>query len=274
MTEINQIKITYFKKYLRENGCSENTIRSYSSTASNFLSKYDTVTSDNLINYRNYLLNSGKSSTVNQRINAINQYIKYENNGIANAHLIKVRRSIYIDNVISNEEYQLFKEQLLKEKKYKLYFLIRFMASTGMRISEVLQLTTDDIRIGHCNIRSKGNKERRVYIPSALSYEAMMWMTEYHVNSGYVFINRFGERMSSSGARYLIKHYGMKYGIPESHLHPHAFRHRFALNFIGVHKDISMLSDLLGHESIETTRIYLKKTADEQKDLINLIVNW
>lgn len=274
MTEINEIKIFYFKKYLRENGCSENTIRSYSSTAYSFLAKYDTVTSDNLINYRNYLLNSGKSSTVNQRINAINQYIKYENNGIANAHLIKVRRSIYIDNVISNEEYQLFKEQLLKEKKYKLYFLIRFMASTGMRISEVLQLTTDDIRIGHCNIRSKGNKERRVYIPSALSYEAMMWMTEYHVNSGYVFINRFGERMSSSGARYLIKHYGMKYGIPESHLHPHAFRHRFALNFIGVHKDISMLSDLLGHESIETTRIYLKKTADEQKDLINLIVNW
>ena len=66
----------------------------------------------------------------------------------------------------------------------------------------------------------------------------------------------------------------LKYGIPESHLHPHAFRHRFALNFISVHKDISMLSDLLGHESIETTRIYLKKTADEQKNLIDLIVNW
>lgn len=274
MTEINQIKIIYFKKYLRENGCSENTIRSYSSTASNFLSKYDTVTSDNLIKYRDCLLHSGKSSTINQRINAINRYIKYENNGIASAHLIKVRRTIYIDNVISNEEYELFKEKLLKEKKYKLYFLIRFMASTGMRISEILQLTTDDIRIGHCNMRSKGNKERRIYIPSALSYEAMMWITEYHISTGYVFMNQYGDRMSASGARYLIKHYGMKYGIPESHLHPHAFRHRFALNFINIHKDISMLSDLLGHESIETTRIYLKKTADEQKNLIDLIVNW
>ena len=274
MTEINEIKIIYFKKYLQENGCSENTIRSYSSTAYSFLSKYDTVTSENLIDYRNSLLNSRKSSTINQKINAINRYIKFENNGTANANLIKVHRAVYIDNVISNEEYELFKKQLLKDKKYKLYFLIRFMASTGMRISEVLQLTTDDIRIGHCNIRSKGNKERRIYIPSALSYEAMLWMTEYNINNGYIFINQYGGRMSPSGVRYLIKHYGSKYGIPESHLHPHAFRHRFALNFINVHKDISMLADLLGHESIETTRIYLKKTADEQKNLINLIVNW
>lgn len=274
MTELNKIKIVYFKKYLRESGCSENTIRSYSSTASHFLSTYNDITPDNLINYRDYLLNSKKSSTTNQKINAINRYIKFENNGTANANLIKVRKAVYIDNVISNEEYELFKDRLLKDKKYKLYFLIRFMASTGMRISEVLQLTTDDIRIGHCNIRSKGNKERRVYIPSALAYEALMWMVEYHIPSGYIFTNHFGEKMTPSGARYLIKHYGIIYDIPESHLHPHAFRHRFALNFISVHKDISMLSDLLGHESIETTRIYLKKTADEQQDLINLIVNW
>ena len=274
MTEINEIKITYFKKHLRENCYSENTIRSYSSTVTQFLSTYDIVTSDNLVQYRNYLLTSGKSSTINQKINAINRYVKFENNGVANAHLIKVRRDIYIDNVITNEEYELFKEQLLKDKKYKLYFLIRFMASTGMRISEVLQMTTDDIRIGHCNIRSKGNKERRVYIPSSLSYEAMMWMAECNIKPGFIFTNRYEKCITPSGARYLIKHYGLKYGIPESHLHPHAFRHRFALNFINVHKDISMLSDLLGHESIETTRIYLKKTADEQKNLIDLIVNW
>ena len=116
MTEINKIKINYFKKYLRENGCSENTIRSYSSTASHFLSKYEAVTSENLIDYRNSLLNSRKSSTINQKINAINRYIKFENNGTANANLIKVRRAVYIDNVISNVEDEIKATQEERQK--------------------------------------------------------------------------------------------------------------------------------------------------------------
>ena len=274
MTEENKNKVINYKKYLQESGKSENTVRSYLAAVSGFLSDYGYLSTDNLLSYRQALIVSCKASTVNQRMNAINSFIKYENSDISNNCLIKIRKSTCIDNVITKEEFDLLKKNLLKDKKYKLYFLVRYMASTGMRISEVLILTVDDIRRGYLNIQSKGNKERRVYIPSALSHETMCWLMEGNIYDGFIFRNKQGNRLGSSGARYLIKHYGIKYGIEESHLHPHAFRHRFALNFMEVHKDISLLSDLLGHESIETTRIYLKKTADEQRRLIDAIVNW
>lgn len=274
MTEENKSKVLEYRRYLYESGRAENTVRSYSSVISGFLSEYGCLSTTNLLNYRQDLLASCKASTVNQRMNAMNSYMKFEDSDISNNCLIKIKKSTCIDNVITNEEFDLLKTNLLKDKKYKLYFLVRYMASTGMRISEVLTLTVDDIRRGYLNIQSKGNKERRVYIPSALSQETMYWLIEGNVYGGFIFRNKQGKRLGSSGARYLIKHYGMKYGIEESHLHPHAFRHRFALNFMEVHKDISLLSDLLGHESIETTRIYLKKTADEQRRLIDAIVNW
>lgn len=274
MTELNKRKLLYFEQYLKEDGCSENTIKSYIATATYFLSEYDSVTSENLIHYRNYLLYKNKSSTINQRINAINRFIKFEDIGVKRPPLVKIQKNTVAKNIITQEEYDLLKSKLLQDKKYKVYFLIRFMASTGMRISEVLELKVEDI-ISECfAIKSKGNKERLIFIPSILSRDALIWIDSCELQQGYVFTNRNGKKLTSSGARYLIKHYGVKYGIPESHLHPHAFRHRFALNFIDTRRDISMLSDLLGHESIETTRIYLKKSSDEQKRMIDQIVNW
>ena len=274
MTDYNRAEIMHFKQYLRERGCSENTVRSYSSVVTFFLSNYGSVTTENLIKYKRYLTDNSKSSTVNQRINAINKFIKFENKETQVIPLIKIKRVTYLDNVITNEEYELFKRRLLEEKKYKLYSLIRLLAATGMRISEALDLKAEDVITGYYDIRSKGDKERRVFIPSPFIQEAISWMGRDGIFNGYLFTNQSGRRLSASGARYLIKHYGVRYGIPQEHLHPHAFRHRFALNFMGNQKDISMLSDLLGHESIETTRIYLKKTADEQKILINQVVNW
>lgn len=274
MTEFNRIEIILFKKYLRERECSENTIRSYSSAVTFFLSNYDSITSENLIKYRRYLTDNLKSSTVNQRINAINKFIKFENKETQVIPLIKIKRVTYLDNVITNEEYELFKRRLLEEKKYKLYSLIRLLAATGMRISEALDLKAEDIIAGYYDIRSKGDKERRVFIPSPLVREVVSRMTQDGIFYGYLFTNQSGGKLSASGARYLIKYNGMRYGLPQEHLHPHAFRHRFALNFMENQKDISTLSDLLGHESIETTRVYLKKTADEQKLLINQVVNW
>ena len=274
MTEYNKMEIARFKQYLKERGCSENTIRSYSSAVAFFLSNYGSITSESLLKYRDYLISNLKSSTINQRINAINKFIKFEKKESQSIQLVKIKRVTYIDNVITNEEYELFKECLLENKKYKLYFLVRVLAATGMRISEALELKVENIVAGYCDIRSKGDKERRVFIPSILTREVISWLSQDGIFSGYLFTNRSGEKLSTSGARYLIKYYGVKYGIIQEHLHPHAFRHRFALNFIEIDKDISTLSDLLGHESIETTRVYLKKTSDEQKRLINQIVIW
>ena len=92
--------------------------------------------------------------------------------------------------------------------------------------------------------------------------------------SGYLFLNRSGGRISIRGISLLIKRYAIEYGLNPNTVHPHAFRHLYAKNFLDRHNDLALLADLLGHESIATTRIYLRKSTLEQRNLINQIVDW
>ena len=97
---------------------------------------------------------------------------------------------------------------------------------------------------------------------------------ELKIESGYIFLNRFGDRITTRGISQQLKNYAVKYGLDPKVVYPHSFRHRFAKNFLDKYNDISLLADLMGHESIETTRIYLRKTASEQQKLVDEIVTW
>lgn len=88
------------------------------------------------------------------------------------------------------------------------------------------------------------------------------------------FLNRFGERITVRGISQQLKNYAYKYGLNPKVVYPHSFRHRFAKNFLEKFNDISLLADLMGHESIETTRIYLRKTSSEQQAIVDKVVTW
>ena len=92
--------------------------------------------------------------------------------------------------------------------------------------------------------------------------------------SGYIFLNRFGERITTRGIAQQLKHFAGKYGMNKEVVYPHSFRHRFAKNFLDRFNDLALLADLMGHESIETTRIYLRRTASEQQKIVDKVVNW
>ena len=108
----------------------------------------------------------------------------------------------------------------------------------------------------------------------ALQEEALAWLNEIHRDSGFIFLNRFGERITTRGISGQLKKLAVQYGIDPAVVYPHSFRHRFAKSFLDRCSDIAFLADLMGHESIETTRIYLRKTATEQRLLVDNIVNW
>ena len=120
----------------------------------------------------------------------------------------------------------------------------------------------------------KGGKLRRLYIPAALKNEASDWLHSINRTSGYLFLNRFGERITTRGIAQQLKNYARKYGLDEKVVYPHSFRHRYAKNFLEKYNDIALLADLMGHESIETTRIYLRKTASEQQNIVDTVVTW
>ena len=152
--------------------------------------------------------------------------------------------------------------------------MVRFLAATGARVSELIQIKIEHIHVGYFDIYSKGGKYRRLFIPKKLRLEAEKWVSEQGRASGYLFLNRFGERITSRGISQQLKNYAAKYGMNLKVVYPHSFRHRFAKNFLEKYNDISLLADLMGHESIETTRIYLRKSSLEQQIIVDKVVTW
>ena len=108
-------------------------------------------------------------------------------------------------------------------------------------------------------------------IPTQLQEELLNWLNR---KSGYVFLNKYGQRITARGLSSRLTYYARKYGMNEHVVHPHAFRHLYAKKFLERYQDIALLADLLGHKNISTTRIYLRKSSTEQWRLINQIVDW
>jgi site-specific recombinase XerD len=148
------------------------------------------------------------------------------------------------------------------------------LAATGARVSELVQIKVEHIKTGYFDLYTKGGKLRRLYIPKKLRIETLRWLEETKQTSGYLFLNRFGNRITTRGISQQLKNYAGKYRLDKKVVYPHSFRHRFAKNFLEKYNDIALLADLMGHESIETTRIYLRRTTSEQQALVDKIVTW
>lgn len=263
-----------YQDYLIKNNKSANTIRVYTFAIRQFYERYEVLTEHNLQLYKLFLLEHYKPRTVNLRIRAINSYLEFSNSDYPKMIMIKMQQQNFLENVISQADYEYLKNCLKRDGEAMCYFVVRFMAATGARVSEVTQFTAEDVGRGHKDLYSKDNKIRRLYIPKALKDDAGRWLKREGRTSGPIFLNRYGNVITSCGIRSRLKHFSALYGLDASVMHPHAFRHRFAKNFIEQCGDIALLSDLLGHENIETTRVYLRRTSTEQQKIINAVVDW
>lgn len=267
--------IEEFRKSLKQTNLSTNTIDSYTRSINQFLVMYEnSITKKNLISYKNFLIENYKPKTVNLRIQALNKYLEFEKKENLKLKYIKVQQRTFLENVISDADYKFFKNKLKRDGKMNWYFVVRYLAATGARISELIQIKVEHIEDGYLDIYGKGSKVRRIYIPKALRNETLTWLKESNIDSGYFFLNRIGTRITARGIAYQLKTFAIEYGINPKVVYPHSFRHRFAKNFLEKYNDIALLADLMGHDSIETTRIYLRKTATEQQELVDRIVTW
>ena len=180
----------------------------------------------------------------------------------------------YIYPAIINADYKFLKTRLKADGYDEWYFVVWFMAATGARVSELLHIKAEHVQIGHLDLYSKGGKIRRLYIPKNLRMEATKWLKDKGVASGYIFLNRFGDQITTRGIAQQLKHFAEKYGMNKEVVYPHSFRHRFAKNFLDRFNDLALLADLMGHESIETTRIYLRRTASEQQKIVDKVMSF
>lgn len=263
-----------FKKYLREKNLSSNTISSYLFTVKMFLSQYKSISKGNVLAFKGFLLEKYKAKTVNLRIQAINKYLEFLGKKDLQITAVKIQQKPYLENVISDADYEFLKKSLKKDNNYEWYFVIRFLAATGARVSELIQIKVEHIVLGHLDLYSKGGKIRRIYIPESLKKEAIKWIKSINRDTGYLFTNNRGNVITTRGIAIQLKKIALKYGINPNVVYPHSFRHRFAKNFIEKYNDISLLADLMGHDSIETTRIYLRRTSTEQREIVDRVITW
>jgi integrase len=266
--------IDKFKNYLDKTNLSKNSKSAYLFALRQFSEMHDSITKKNLNQYKVWLVDNFKPQTVNLRLRGMNCYLESVGKEKWKLSFVKVQQKPFLENVISEADYQYFKKSLKEDGEMFWYFVIRFLATTGARVSELIQIKVEHVKLGYLDLYSKGGKLRRIYIPKALQEESLAWLTEVGKDSGFVFLNQRGQRITTRGISGELKKYAEKYGIDTKVVYPHSFRHRFAKSFLERCNDIAFLADLMGHESIETTRIYLRKTATEQREIVDSVIDW
>lgn len=268
------MKAEKFETYLRNSNLSENTVVSYQFAVRQYFRQSGTLSLKNLRAHKAWLTEQYKPKTVNLRIRAINCYLEAMGKPGWKLPFVKVQQKTFLENVISEADYEYLKTCLKQDQDMFWYFAVRFMAATGVRVSELVQIKAEHVMIGYVDLYSKGGKLRRIYIPKALREEALSWLRERDQKSGFLFLNRQGKRITTRGIASQLKVLAARYDLDPAVVYPHSFRHRYAKSFLERFNDIALLADLMGHESIETTRIYLRRTSTEQQAIVDRVVDW
>ena len=233
----------------------------------------------NLENCRNFIAtreHEGKHpKSLNMYMITLRHYGEFVKRPVA-LKRITIARSLSTENVPTKREYDRFLEWLRKNGKWSLYWSVRVLGCTGMRRSELEQVTWQDILEGEVYPRCKGKKHRMVFFPKRLVADVEAWLRgrDTDLTKPLMWSKRYDRPYSSRGFDMVMKDAALKAGYPKEKAHCHAFRHFFAKQFLAKTKDVVQLAELLGHESVDTTRLYLQKSKSEQANDVNKIVDW
>lgn len=263
--------------HLLDKELSQNTIASYMTTMRLFLHDYDEVTKANVIDYKRKLIDGGKAvKTINNRIIAMNQYAKYA--GIpCDVKTIKQQKAYSLENVITVAQKDRLLDGLARDGDMQGWAMVSTLASTGVRVGELVQLKKPFISDGSQLITNKG-KTRKVYAPRALVDAVSGYYST--VGGDWLFFPRRGASADGHGPLTCeavggrLRAYARRYGVPVEVCHPHSFRHMFGQEFMRRNGNITLLADLMGHSSVATTQIYTRMSEEEQMRQLDEAVTW
>ena len=234
------------------------------------------VTAEIVSGWKNYLRTAGyKPETVNGKLSAVNKFLSCMGWGECCVKYLKIQRRLFrsTGRELTKDEYTRLVETAQSLGKTRLALLIETICATGIRVSEVKYITAEALRAGRADISLKG-KIRTVLLPGKLCRKLQKYAKKQKITSGEVFLTRSGKGISRrqiwAGMKALCK----QARVAPSKVFPHNLRHLFARTFYQASRDVAKLADVLGHSSIETTRIYLISTGAEhvrQLDRLGLI---
>lgn len=223
------------------------------------------LTKEHMLAYKKHLLSFGqKKATVNLYIVAVNSYLKYKGREDCIIKTERIQKNGCLENILSREEYQRMLDYARESGHEKYYFIMKVLSFTGIRVSELAFLTVEALALGKFTVDNKG-KTREVYLPGGLAADIKNYCNANAIRSGVIFRGNRQRPISRNAVYQMLIRFADMVGIDKEKAHPHSFRHLFAVTYMKQYADLTELADILGHSSLETTRIYTATTAEERR---------
>ena len=264
---ISQAQLTAFERHLRLEEREPATIEKYLRDIRSFAAWLEerALCKEAVVAWKeNLLAKHYAPSTVNSMLIAVNRFFRFQHWDELRVKTVRVQRQIFRrrDKELTKEEYRRLLETADALGKKRLALLIETICATGIRVSEVKYITAEAVQMGRADISLKG-KIRTILLPGKLRRKLQKYARKKKIASGEIFITRSGKGISRRQIWAEMKALCGKAGVEPSKVFPHNLRHLFARTFYRACKDVVKLADVLGHSSVETTRIYLISTGTE-----------
>ena len=265
MRKITNELIHSFKTYLIEEEKSENTIEKYIRDVTFFVMWLAgrEVTKILALEYKKELCEKYAPASVNAAISSLNSFFAFIGWHDIRIKALKIQRQIFSnkDKELTKAEYERLLTAAKSKGNERLYLLMQTICSTGIRVSELKFVTYEAVKKGQAVISCKG-KMRTIFLPKELCKMLKEYIKKQGIKYGSVFVSRNGKPLDRSYIWKMLKNLCEAAGVPRDKVFPHNFRHLFARTYYSLQKDIVRLADILGHSSVETTRIYTIETGD------------
>ena len=261
--------LSAFHQHLRDSERASATIEKYlrDVTAFSLYIGDSAITKESLIDYKQHLQDSYAPASVNSMLSALNHFFTWCGWEL-HVRALKIQHKLFRD-----EEKELSKEEYLRlldaawNKSERLWLLIQTIGSTGIRVSELQYITVEAAKKGRTDIQCKG-KTRTILLPLDLRKELIRYAKLHGIKNGPIFLTKTGRVMNRSNIWRALKSLCEAAGVLASKVFPHNLRHLFATTFYEAAKDIARLADVLGHSSINTTRIYITTSGQTHSRII------
>lgn len=266
---LTQRNIEQFYTWLKTEEKSRNTIEKYIRDVTAFMVYLaDTaVTKETVIAYKNKLISENYAvRSINSMLASVNSLLAFLGWTECKVKSIKLQRQIYCpeEKELTKAEYTRLVNAAKQKGNERLNLILQTICGTGIRVSELQYITVEAVKCGEAVVSLKG-KTRTVFIVKELKQKLLRYAAEQKIESGMIFITRSGKPMSRTNIWREMKNLCKEANVNPNKVFPHNLRHLFARTFYGIEKDIAKLADILGHSSINTTRIYIISTGNEHR---------
>lgn len=268
-----QEKLCDYEKDMNRQELSARTIHKYLTDIMQWLEQVEgpVITKEMLISYKRKLAGKYKAATANSKIISVNRYIKWLGFADLTVRTERIQLPNVLDKMITKENYFAMLKFARDTGRWKIYYIMKTIAGTGLRIGELKYVTVQAITDGCTQIWNK-RKYRTIYFSELLCEELLRYCNMIDIEQGVVFPGRTeGEVIASATVWKDLKYIATSIGIPKDTVFPHSFRHLFAKNYMERIGDITELADILGHSRLETTWIYTKTTSAEKRKRLELL---